>query len=85
MAENNYICDTHYTHIANFLQFAYLFYTNHMEKKYYAKGKEPYQSPSVEAVELMPSQIICGSNENIVPGGETDWAPVFPGSDFMLF
>lgn len=56
-----------------------------MDKKYYAKGKEPYQSPLVEAMELMPSQIICGSNENIIPGGETDWAPVFPGSDFMLF
>ena len=55
-----------------------------MEKKFYVKGKEPYQSPLVETMELMPSQIICGSNENIEPGGEIDWAPDFSDFDFLF-
>ena len=35
--------------------------------------KYSYQSPQMEIVETMPSRMICGSNEDIVPGEESDW------------
>lgn len=50
-----------------------------MKIKICLKDREPYQSPWTEAVEISPSQIICGSNEDIESGGEKDWAPEFPG------
>lgn len=35
----------------------------------------PYQSPASEALQIAPSQIICGSNESIDPGNgdPIDW------------
>jgi hypothetical protein len=35
--------------------------------------KDSYQPPMAEIVEIMPSQMVCGSNEDIIPGEETDW------------
>ena len=47
--------------------------------------KLPYQSPELAVVEVTSPQMICASNESIVPGGETDWtAPDLFGNDFDL-
>lgn len=35
---------------------------------------EDYIAPSSEVIELTPPQIICGSNESILPGDETNWS-----------
>lgn len=32
-----------------------------------------YQPPLVEVIEIVTSQMVCGSNEDIVPGEPTDW------------
>lgn len=35
--------------------------------------KEFYQPPLVDIIEVFTSQMVCGSNEDIIPGEETDW------------
>ena len=38
----------------------------------HAQG-EFYETPVVKAIEITPTQIVCGSIESIVPDPETDW------------
>ena len=44
-----------------------------MNTKNCQKDKDFYLSPMVDVIEVIPLRIICGSNENIVPGEETEW------------
>ncbi|MBQ6912420.1 MAG: hypothetical protein IJQ35_09740 [Bacteroidales bacterium] len=44
-----------------------------MKKEYCVSESAEYQAPQVEIIRISPSQIICGSNENIEEGGQQNW------------
>lgn len=41
---------------------------------------DSYTPPKAFLVEVGPLQVICGTNEDIIDGGEIDWAPYLNGN-----